>query len=112
MAWKNLRPGSGPVGKIPGKGGQMRTVPCSETVTLAASDVRQVMAWIAQEIETLCAAYRPRLGDLDLESALVDCSVLALNDVISQIRLQLGVGEELICEYVYDISYKPLTAFG
>jgi hypothetical protein len=76
----------------------------SQTTTITAGDVREVMSLLTQEIETICAAAAQLSRDFDADDAMIDCSLLALNDVISTIRLQLYLGDELIREYTFEIA--------
>jgi len=84
----------------------------TETTTITAGDVRQVMALTGQEIAAICNAAARIARDFDADSALVDCSLLALNDVITAIRLQFYVGQELVREYAYVIADQPREAYG
>jgi hypothetical protein len=84
----------------------------TETTTITAGDVRQVMALTTQEITTICERAAHVARDFDVDGAMVDCSLLALNDVIRVIRLQLYREGEIVREYSYTIADEPLVASG
>jgi hypothetical protein len=84
----------------------------TETTTITAGDVRQVMALTTEEITTICERAARVARDFDVDGAMVDCSIMALNDVICAIRLQLYREEEIVREYSYTIADAPLAASG
>jgi hypothetical protein len=90
----------------------MSTTTRVESTSITAGDVRQVMAMTTQEITTICTAAGRVARDFDVDGALVDCSLLALNDIISAIHLQLYVEGEIVREYSYVIADHPLEAHG
>jgi hypothetical protein len=79
---------------------------------IAADDVREVMGQTTLEIQTVCNAAARAARDFNVDNALVDCSLLALNNVITAIRLQLYFENEIVREHTYRITDEPLDAFG
>ncbi len=90
----------------------MKTETRSGTETITASDVRQVWNLATTEISVICNAAAHLTRDFDVDSALVDVSLLALNDIIASVHLQLYVGDELVREHGYFISDEVLEAAG
>jgi hypothetical protein len=89
---------------------QARTL--TQTTTITASDVREVMNLTTQEITYICERAANLAVDFDLDQAMIDCSLLALNDIISAIKLQAYLEDDLIAEYCYSIADEPLDAWG
>lgn len=67
---------------------------------------------ITEEIVTVSRAAGEAGVDFDVDEALVDCSLLALNDIISSVHLQVYLGRELVREHAYVIADTPLQAWG
>jgi len=84
----------------------------TKTTTITAGDVRKVMAATTEEITTLCTRAGAVARDFNVDDALRDCSLFALNDIISAIRLQFYLGDELVREYAYVIAPSALTPEG
>lgn len=90
----------------------MSTTTRSVSTTISATDVRAVMRDMTIEVDTICKAARAVVREFDLDSALVEVSMLVLNDVISVIRLQFYTGQELVREYRYTLLDDGTTASG
>ena len=90
----------------------MSTETVTTTQTITAADVREVMSMTTVEITAVCNAAARAARDFDIDGALVDCSLLALNDVITAIRLQLYCDDELVREHSYTLTGGPLGTFG
>lgn len=84
----------------------------TETTTITAGDVRHVMRNFSEEINYLCNTAAKVARDFDADSAVVDCSLLALNDIVSRFCLQFYLGKELVREYSYRIACQTLEPSG
>jgi hypothetical protein len=82
------------------------------TTTITAGDVRQVMADTTAEITTILKAAAQLAPDFDVDRAMVDCSLFALNDILQAIHLELYLADELVREYRYVIGEEPMQAQG
>ena len=90
------------------------TYASTQTVTISASDVRQVMRQLTTEITTIChhAAANNVFVNFDLDDALTDISILFLNDIILGAEVQFYIGHTLVREYAYQVSDDALPASG
>jgi len=90
----------------------MQTRTQTDTISVTATDVRTVMELVTEEISWLQEAYADVPSDFQLDEALVDCSLLVLNQVINAIRLQFYRNGELIREHAYLIRDGTQASSG
>lgn len=84
----------------------------SETIAVTALDIREVFSQITLEV-TVISRLAGVPKDCDLGTALIDASLLALNDIVDAIRLQFySPAKELIREHTYRVSGERLIAEG
>ena len=67
----------------------------STTVTIAGGDVRQVIRLASEEIRAICRATADLTRDFAIDETEIDLALFCLNDVISEIVLQIYHGDEL-----------------
>ena len=78
-----------------------QTQTATQTVSITAGDVRQVMAAVSREIRAICRTAAHAARDFDSDTAETDCGLLALQEVVSGFSLQFYVDNELVREYAY-----------
>ncbi|MCW3052356.1 MAG: hypothetical protein JWN14_1526 [Chthonomonadales bacterium] len=85
----------------------------TRTATIESEDVCDVMMALSTEMTTLMHAAKHVACDFDAASAERDCGLLALYSVISGLRLQFYLHDELVREYRYLLRHDgSLTASG
>lgn len=85
----------------------MATRTATDTTTFAFADIREVWRQVGQEISAICRAAGAVASDFDSEKAIVDCNMLAMNNIIVALALQFYVGSEIIREYRYQVITGP-----
>ncbi|MBC7428908.1 MAG: hypothetical protein H7336_09875, partial [Bacteriovorax sp.] len=81
------------------------TMTQTETKTYTgAQDVREVFVSFNEDICAVLHDVAQATQEFDLQQVQQDCAILALYDAISEIRLQIYVGDEIIREYSYKIT--------
>jgi len=83
-----------------------------ETTTVSAANVREVMSMTSREISTILSRLSHIAPTFGVDKAMIDVSILTLNDVIESIHLQFYSGVELIREYRYVLANQALDPWG
>ena len=80
-----------------------KTQTATQTVSITAGDVRQVMSASSREMRSICKKAAHAAPDFDADAAEKDLALLALQAAISKFSLQFYKAGELVCEYSFVI---------
>lgn len=84
----------------------------THTVSVSASDVRQVMRFISADIEAVCRAAAHAARAFNLDAALLDVSLLVLNGVAKGVSLEIHKDGVIVREYAFLLSDGPENTSG
>lgn len=74
------------------------------TISVSASDVRQIMRLITLDTQAVCRAASQAARTFDIDQALIDVSLLLLNGIVSGIGLQIYADSVVIREYRFQLT--------
>lgn len=84
----------------------------THTVTVSASDVREVMRQITGDIRAVCQAAAQATKLLNLDETLLDVSIMVLNGLIQSVHLYIEINHIVIREYRFRLSDELAGAPG
>jgi hypothetical protein len=81
-------------------------------VTFTFEDIREVWRKVGEEIQAICSRAGNMAVRFDVPKAIVEVNILAMNNVIDAVGLDIFVEDELLYRYQYRIITGAIQAFG